>query len=353
MKLYAYITKTVFAAMLFGVLGLWFLQMIFAYLGEMENLDANYNSKDALFYILYRAPYFLVQFMPTGVLLGAVTGLGILAKNSELVVMRAAGISVWRIVSCALFSAVFFVIGMLMLNQLVLPKTNHLAKNYGQNSTLISLQGYWHIKQDDDMRLISYIDYADNHGNARSIKQFWFKNDDLQRFLNAESGKAADAPFLWQLQNVHTLAIDKHAHKAAHTFDKHRMHTLPISDEAVALLVRAPDDLSISELILHKKLLQKSNEYSHIHTLILWQKIAQSFAILALVVLACSFVFGSLRTQSIGARIVTALMVGLLFSYMQDLSGFLALAYNLNAPLMALMPVLLCAAVGAYALYKK
>jgi lipopolysaccharide export LptBFGC system permease protein LptF len=42
------------------------------------------------------------------------------------------------------------------------------------------------------------------------------------------------------------------------------------------------------------------------------------FSLIALVVIACSFIFGPLRQQSMGFRLVIALFIGLGFYYMQD-----------------------------------
>lgn len=61
-----YVIRAAFLAMLGAVLGLWLLQLIFAYLNELEGLSDTYMVMDALKFILYRSPYFLVQFIPTG-----------------------------------------------------------------------------------------------------------------------------------------------------------------------------------------------------------------------------------------------------------------------------------------------
>ena len=122
-----YVKTNALLAIIAAVLGLWALQVLFSYLSELDSLSDTYTMSDALKFILYRSPYFLEEFMPTGALLGAVVGLGLLANKSELVVMRAAGVSVYRIVGWVLQPALVFVLLALAINQFILPHSNQLA----------------------------------------------------------------------------------------------------------------------------------------------------------------------------------------------------------------------------------
>lgn len=162
-----YVIRSALFAMMGAVVGLWLLQIIFAYLSELENLSETYTYFDALRFILYRSPYFLVQFIPTGALLGAVIGLGLLAGNSELVVMRAGGISVYRIIGYAMLPAFLFVMISLAVNQFVLPTTNDKASqiaNHLPNKKLFTVNGYWAVNDTEQGQEIVYISYADSDG---------------------------------------------------------------------------------------------------------------------------------------------------------------------------------------------
>ena len=83
-----YVKLNALLAIIAAIIGLWALQLVFSYLSELDSLDDSYTMGQALKYIFYRSPYFLEQFIPTGALLGAVIGLGLLANKSELVVMH-------------------------------------------------------------------------------------------------------------------------------------------------------------------------------------------------------------------------------------------------------------------------
>lgn len=354
-----YVIRAALLAMMGAVVGLWLLQMVFAYLGELENVNDSYTLIDALWFIFYRSPYFLVQFIPTGALLGAVIGLGLLANNSELVIMRAAGISLYRIISWAMLPAVLFVLISLSINQFVLPAANQAAqavKDEAVVSRLVSVNGYWSLTQNGEQKDIVYIQYADSEGKLKQVKRYQLQQSQLTAALQADTGNyQATSPdgqgYTWQLTGVNQVQINtagvNQTHQQNHTL------TLPIAPTDVHLLTREPDDLSLSDLYAHRQMMQKQEVRSLRHELAFWQKLFSPFAVLSLVLVASSFVFGSLRSQGLGLRVVMALLTGLLFSYLTDLSGFVALAAGFSPLLMAILPIVISALAGVYLLHRK
>lgn len=418
-----YVKKNALFAMLFAVIGLWALQIIFAYLAELEDISESYTYFDALTYIFYKSPYFLEQFTPTGALLGAVVGLGLLANNSELIVMRAAGLSINRIVSWVLQPAFIFVILALAINQYVLPESNLKANQIRKPDTalLASVNGYWTLQkvpavgenaqQEGTGQNIIYIDYADANGNIGKVKRWHLdKNNNLTAVSKASSGiylpKANEQNqaslknltqaekelinYQWELEDVTTLKLAERAAitQAEEIVPKQAVSeaqnnpgsskvlssnvrqsqeivlnneplvskqnqaddviNLPISPSSVYLLTRRAEDLSLTQLYDHKRFNASQGTRSLEHEVAFWQKLLSPFAILSLVIVACSFVFGSLRTHSLGLRIVVALIFGLLFSYIQDLTSFVALATGASPLLMVLLPIIGSAALGFY-----
>lgn len=353
-----YVMVRAWWAMFGAVMGLWLLQLLFAYLSELQDLSDSYSFVDALWYIFYRSPYFLVQFMPTGALLGAVIGLGLLAGNSELVIMRASGVSIYRIVAWAMVPAFLFVVLALAINQFVLPTSNQKASDIitHQNHTqLISVSGYWAVDNHDDGMDITYIGYADSAGNLGQVKRYQLdKHANLSHALSANQGTyytQKDNQYWWQLTDSHQVAILTQGVKQSS--QKSQLLTLPIAPENVHLLTKNADDLSLTDLYAHRQLMKAQSLRSRQHELSFWQKLFSPLAILSLVLVATSFVFGSMRSHSLGLRIVMALLTGLLFGYLSDLSGFVALATNLSPLLMALLPIVLSGLVGLYLLHNK
>lgn len=338
MKLFFYVVRTVFVAMMAGVLGLWLLQMLFSYVLELSQLSEQYDAWAAWQKVWQRAPYFLMQFMPTGVLLGAVVGLGALASNSEIVAMQSFGLSTSRLVVWVLVPALWFVGLGLFVNEWVLPKSRvHL------DSALVSVDGYWAKTQTDKHTRFVYIGKAQESGTLDDIRLFDFEDGRLVLAMRAEHAQYKQG-YEWHLSHTKTLYPKSTPAKS--------YMTLPIDKASIHLLVKAPDDMSISELYAHKTLMTHQGTRSKRHELAFWQKLVSPFYVIALLLMACSFVFGSLRTQSLGFRVVLALLTGLIFSYLKDLAGFLALMAALPVVPMVWTPLVVGALAGLYLLKK-
>lgn len=381
-----YVKKTALLSITASVLGLWLLQTLFAYLAELDNLSDGYQLVDALRYILYMSPYFLQQFIPTGALLGAVVGLGLLANNSEIVVMRASGVSSVKIVSWVMQPALIFVLVALLINQFVLPTSNHMAKtirHQADNGTT-SITGYWTIQPTYDVKGtgigqdVLFIDYADSDGNIGLVKRWHF--DAVGNLLSATlargghyvgsqpapSSLTSHSPAFsprtqhqWQLSQVsqvnigNTVKQNSTTNQNSNVFESNKPQdilTLPIEPKSVYLLTRNAQDLSLSQLLAHRSFMDSQQKRSLRHELAFWQKLLSPLSTLALVLVACSFVFGSLRQYSLGLRVVMALLFGLLFSYLQDLVGYVALTTGVSPLLMVLLPMIAISILGMYLL---
>ena len=381
-----YVKKTALLSITTSVLGLWLLQTLFAYLAELDNLSDGYQLVDALRYILYMSPYFLQQFIPTGALLGAVVGLGLLANNSEIVVMRASGVSSVKIVSWVMQPALIFVLVALLINQFVLPTSNHMAKtirHQADNGTT-SITGYWTIQPTYDVKGtgigqdVLFIDYADSDGNIGLVKRWHF--DAVGNLLSATlargghyvgsqpapSSLTSHSPAFsprtqhqWQLSQVsqvnigNTVKQNSTTNQNSNAFESNKPQdilTLPIEPKSVYLLTRNAQDLSLSQLLAHRSFMNSQQKRSLRHELAFWQKLLSPLSTLALVLVACSFVFGSLRQYSLGLRVVMALLFGLLFSYLQDLVGYVALATGVSPLLMVLLPMIAISILCMYLL---
>ncbi|MFW1802437.1 LptF/LptG family permease, partial [Acinetobacter nematophilus] len=88
-----------------------------------------------------------------------VLGLGSMASNSELIVMRAAGSSLWRIVGWVMRSAMLLVVLSFALSEFVIPYTNEQPKSIKSHRSVAALgelKGNW---TREGQRFI-YIDYA-------------------------------------------------------------------------------------------------------------------------------------------------------------------------------------------------
>ena len=71
-----------------------------------------------------------------------------------------------------------------------------------------------------------------------------------------------------------------------------------------------------------------------------------------MVLIACSFIFGPLRSVTMGLRILTGVLAGLLFRYGQDFLGYASLVYDFSPLLAAGLPIGLSLLLGGVAIIR-
>ncbi|ENV38922.1 LPS export ABC transporter permease LptG [Acinetobacter venetianus] len=345
-----HVVKTTVLAMLGTTLVLSFLQILFTYLGELGSLKDNYNAWQAFLYVLWGAPSYLYEILPVAALIGSVLGLGALASNSELIVMRSIGISLWRIVGWVMRSALLLIVLSFVLSEWVIPYTNEKAQSIKKQrsvATLGEVKGYW----SREGQRFTYIDYANSQGQLRNIQSIDFdENYRLQSFITADKGQfVKDGQ--WNLEQSHQVDLLAQGN-AIKTDHEQQALGLALQPKYVHMVTLDPDDLSPSQLISFMQYLKEYSQVPKTYELAFWQKVSSPFAMIALVLIACSFIFGPLRQQSMGFRLVIALFTGLGFFYLQDFLGYASLVYAPSPAWFVLLPILMMFGVGSYLLYR-
>ena len=297
---------------------------------------------------MWGAPRYLYEILPIAALIGAVLGLGTLASNSELVIMRSIGISLWRIVGWVIRSALILVILSFALSEWVIPYTNEQAKSVKDHrsvSALGEVKGYW---TREGQRFI-YIDYANAQGQLKHVQVVDFDEGyHLKGVLNAAQGQfVKDGD--WNLERVSQVDILPQGNATLVNAAQLPL-SLALQPKYVHMVTIDPEDLSPSQLISFMSYMEEYSQVPKTYKLAFWQKVASPFALIALVVIACSFIFGPLRQQSMGFRLVIALFIGLSFFYLQDFLGYASLVYSPSPAWFVFVPIILMMVVGGYLL---
>ena len=320
-----HVTKTTVLAMLGTTLVLSFLQVLFTYLGELGSLKPEYTAWHAFLYVLWGAPRYLYEILPVAALIGSVLGLGALASNSELIVMRAAGVSLWRIVGWVMRSALLLIVLSFALSEWVIPYTNEKAQSIKTQRSVAALgevKGYWSREGQRFM----YIDYANAQGQFQQQGQ-------------------------WTLQQTQQVDVLPEGN-AVKREQAQQSLALALQPKYVQMVTVDPEDLSPSQLISFMRYMKEYSQVPKTYELAFWQKVTSPFALITLVLIACSFIFGPLRQQSMGFRLVIALFTGLGFFYLQDFLGYASLVYAPSPAWFVFFPVLLLFIAGSYLLYR-
>ena len=105
-----YLMRTILASTMLVLMVLLGLATLFEFIGELDNKMGDYGIPEALLYSVLRLPQVAFQMLPMATLIGALLGLGGLASNSELVVMRSAGLSVGKLAGMVAITGVVIMV---------------------------------------------------------------------------------------------------------------------------------------------------------------------------------------------------------------------------------------------------
>jgi LPS export ABC transporter permease LptF/LPS export ABC transporter permease LptG len=153
-----------------------------------------------LAYLWWATPQFLYYIIAIAVLLAGIVTVGILTKNSELIVMRACGISLYRtalpmLVFAALASAVLFT-----FEERILAVTNRRADflrhviRGGSPQTFDVLNRKWLVGPDGEIYHYQYYDPTRRELNAVSVYRFDPASEALSERIFATQASYAAAP---------------------------------------------------------------------------------------------------------------------------------------------------------------
>jgi lipopolysaccharide export system permease protein len=331
-----YIAKVVILSVL-SVLGILLaLDMVVAIIDEFKGKDGDYGTQQIFMYVLMTVPKRIYTIAPLAVLIGSLLGLGMLANNSELTVMRAVGMSVARIGWAAIKPAMLFVVAVLLLGEFVVPKTENYAQSQralaeSSGEAVSSKYGYWHREGDTFMHFNTVLPGGVLYG----VTQYVFAEKELQQSLFAE--KAIFQGDHWVLQKV------KHSDLSENKVDAGQKQTLrwdtELTPEVLKVVVVDPADLSILGLHTYTNYLKEQELDPKRYLLAFWKKVLQPLAIIVMVLVALSCIFGPLRSVTMGYRVFAGILLGVLFRYTEDFLGPASIVFGFEPVFASILPI--------------
>lgn len=345
-KLDRYIMGNVGGAIFLVMMVVLSLDMVFGYIGELDDARADYQALQAALYMLMTLPRRIYDYLPLGAFMGCLVGLGAMASSSELTVIRAAGVSIRRIVWSAMKPALVVVMIGLVIGEYVAPPAERIAQSQkavarGGDRSIADAEGVWHREGDTFI----HLNAVTPGGNLRGVALFRF---DGERWLTSASF-ARTASFQgdhWILEDVRRTLLSREG--AALEESARERWDSGLTPEVLAVLLVKPDNLSLSGLYTYARYLDQQGLTSARYWLAFWKKMLMPVGTAVLVIVAISFIFGPLRSVTMGFRVFTGLIVGLLFKYSQDLLGPMSVVFGFNPILAILIPILVSGLIGAW-----
>lgn len=323
------------------------LALLFAFIDELGDVEGGYGTLDALIYVLLTGPRRLYEMLPMAALIGCLIGLGTLASSSELTIMRAAGMSLARIVWAVMKPALALMLVGILIGEYLAPWTEDIAQAnrsmaLGRGEAQSSKSGLWHRQGDEFVHINAVLP----DGVLLGVTRYRF---DGQQMLSASfARRAIHQGDYWLLRNITTTHFygDRTELEQA---SKARWE-VELSPQLLSTVVLEPEALSISGLWQYIHYLAEQGLNNARYWLAFWTKALQPVVTLSLVLMAVSFIFGPLRSVTLGQRIFTGVVVGFVFRIAQDLLGPASQVFGFSPLLAVVVPAGVSALIGLWLL---
>ncbi len=307
---------------------------------ELEQVGvAGYRFQEALLVTLLGLPRYAYQVFPIATLIGALLGLGALANRSELVAMRAAGVSVGRIAGAGVLGGLLLAIGALLLGELVAPAADQrsIALKRAALSGEVSQQteaGFWAV----DSGSFVNIREIRSGTSLRDISIYQVDNDGgTLTTTHAEGARFQDGQ--WVLEGLSRSRASR---------EGVQVERLPnagwssmLNPGILEVVVVDPRILPVWGLWKYIRFMHVNAQDASNYEVIFWGKVVHPLLTLSMILVSIPVLLGSARSRGTGARIFFAVLVGILYYVVSRTFSYLALLYGLSPLGAALAPLLL------------
>jgi lipopolysaccharide export system permease protein len=308
-----YLMRAILSHTLLVLLVLLALSGLYLFITQQDDIGVGtYTIEDALLYVGLSLPQYAFDMLPIAALIGALLALGNLARSMELIVVRAAGVSAFRIGLWAAGAGVILMVVTGLLGELAAPPMERYARQMRmfekfRDYSMAGDRGAW-AKDGDTIISVRQQSAGNRYGGV-----FVFKFDAQRRLLSVARANTAsiETGNRWRLENYRETQIARD-HVTPRREPAMDVQT-GLSPEFLGLATLEPESLPGRDLWSYVEHLRANGLDARQYETAFWARIARTVAVAIIVVLAVPFAFGPLRSTGAGARTVVGIMVGVVF----------------------------------------
>ena len=292
---------------------------------ELENL-ADDNSFISIFnVVLYEQLHKGMQYLESSMLIGTLIALSIFNQQGNLVFLRSAGLSPLKIVLVSGIGPIILSLALIVFDETLFLDLSKKSKAMNQPTESAEVF-QWEITEKN---LIGLKRIDNNQAQAIQIIEF----DDQQRITSSSSFQEG------KFDKRQLVILDSPTQQS---------FNFPAS---VLLSNNLLETFSLSSLLNLRRTYQPDKDLQKIDSLI-YARVLLPASIIAIIFLAGSLMFDSLRSGGVGRQIIIGISFGLIYDLIKDLSTASFLTYQWPILIAHLLPIMILIGIGAYKFQK-
>ena len=298
-----------------------FLDLSVTLVMELENLDDDNGFISIFNVVLYEQLHKGMQYLESSMLIGTLIALSIFNQQGNLVFLRSAGLSPLKIVLISGLGPIILSLALIFFDETFFLDLSKKSKTMNQPTGSAEVF-QWEISEKN---LIGLRRINSNQAEAIQIIEF----NDNQRIASSSSFQEG------KLDQGQLVILDSPSQPS---------FEFPSS---FLLSNNVLEAFSLSSLLDLKKTYQLDKDLQKIDSLI-YARVLLPVSIIAIIFLAGSLMFDSLRLTGVGRQIIIGISLGLIYDLTKDLSVASFLTYQWPILIAHLLPIMILIGIGAY-----
>ena len=303
---------------------------------------------DVLRYFLYKTPLVVFQVIPPAALLATLLVLTLLSKNSEIVAMKAGGVSLYHVVTPLLAAAALLSAFAFLLNEYVVPTTSERAEFIkrvdikGKEPVIQHKRRSVWYKMTHEIYQVSL--YHTIKREMRDLSVYSFDRD-FQLVQRIDAKRAVWTGSAWEFHDGVVRVFEANRFRAATPFEA-RVIPIEAQPDDLATLVKSSDEMSYRELSDFVEKVEGEGMDITKYRVDLQKKLAFPLVTLIMSLLAVPFALRGGRQGGAALGIVFAVVIGLIYWLVMGAFSALGNSGKLPPPVAAWGSHVIFAAVG-------
>ncbi len=307
----------------------------------------------ALMMSLFKLPHLTQKILPFAFMFGAMLSLTRLTKNHELVVVRAAGLSVWQFLGPAILiaalSGIFIVTIYDQASSSLFSQFERLQTRYntGKSSFLqVSTEGLWLRQGDQNKQSVIHATGVQASGTElQNVIIFLYESGD--KWVGRIDAKSATLKNgYWDISEATITTLDK-ASEFQHAYRLDTTLTLAQILDSFA----SPDTISFWDLPGFIKMAEEAGFSARRHRLHWHSILSTPILLCAMVLIAAAVSLRFTRLGGISKMLIAGVLAGFVLYFVADVSFALGLSGSLPVPLAAWAPTFIALLLGLTTLF--
>ena len=335
-----YIARSVIGGTLSALL---VLAALFAFIGFVRQIEhigtRDFGLLQAVFYVLLSLPQKLYELAPSMILVGGLISLGSMASSSELVVMRASGITVSRITRSVLQVGLILALLVAVAGEMLVPYTTSMAKTLRATAMddRVLAGGDHGLWARDGNRYISIGQVMP--GMQLSNIDIYELDENRRLALSTRARSAEFRGNYWVLRGVERSAISTLGIETRQI--REEIWPVLVKTELFEVLELEPADMSAIDLLQYSNYLEQNNLDAVSYELAFWIKVFTPLTCMVMLLVAIPLVINmTSRSGGTGQRVITGILLGMLFYVFNRAVNHLGVVFGHVPVLSAAIPLI-------------